>query len=548
MPSLRDGLVAFVKRDCPTCRDVEPVLAELVDHAVRSGTRLTVFTQDDAEFMAGLGGQCSEVLHDHDLAMSWHHEIDTVPTLMAVMDGREMARTVGWDRRSWEALSGADDLGAELPDMRPGCGSMSVDPLLADELALRFGATSFASRKVELASAEDPVEAAYDRGWSDGLPVVPPTEARVAAMLAGTTRAPGEVVAVVPPALVECTVEKVAVNAVMAGCKPEYLPVVLAAVEAACTDTFNMHGLLCTLWFSGPIVIGQAAEFDYAGTQACKALREEGVRSILVNSNPATIMTDEGIADRVYIEPITRDVLARVIERERPQGLLASMGGQTGLNMAVELAEAGILQAAGVRILGTPLEGIQDAEDRERFRTLMRRIGEPVPESRTVTSLPEAWDFARSCGFPLVVRPAYTLGGSPLACSAAVAVLDLIEVEGLVRNAEEMDRYLRDKLNERRAEHQLIGDVRGEGLLIGVEWVKDHRTREPAETDAYRLAYRCFELGLLLLAFGNVMEITPPLTIPRSDADEALDIFDRALADIAAGRFDDSKLPDFLGH
>ncbi len=255
MPSLRDGLVAFVKRDCPTCRDVEPVLAELVDHAVRSGTRLTVFTQDDAEFMAGLGGQCSEVLHDHDLAMSWHHEIDTVPTLMAVMDGREMARTVGWDRRSWEALSGADDLGAELPDMRPGCGSMSVDPLLADELALRFGATSFASRKVELASAEDPVEAAYDRGWSDGLPVVPPTEARVAAMLAGTTRAPGEVVAVVPPALVECTVEKVAVNAVMAGCKPEYLPVVLAAVEAACTDTFNMHGLLCTLWFSGPIVI-----------------------------------------------------------------------------------------------------------------------------------------------------------------------------------------------------------------------------------------------------------------------------------------------------
>ncbi len=255
MPSLRDGLVAFVKRDCPTCRDVEPVLAELVDHAVRSGTRLTVFTQDDPEFMAGLGGQSSEVVHDHDLAMSWHHEIDTVPTLMAVMDGREMARTVGWDRTSWQALSGADDLGAQLPEMRPGCGSMSVDPLLADELALRFGATAFASRKVELASAEDPVEAAYDRGWSDGLPVVPPTEARVAAMLAGTSRAPDEIVAVVPPTLAECTVEKVAVNAVMAGCKPEYLPVVLAAVEAACTDTFNMHGLLCTLWFSGPIVI-----------------------------------------------------------------------------------------------------------------------------------------------------------------------------------------------------------------------------------------------------------------------------------------------------
>ncbi len=163
---------------------------------------------------------------------------------------------------------------------------------------------------------------------------------------------------------------------------------------------------------SGPIVIGQAAEFDYAGTQACKALREEGVRSILVNSNPATIMTDEGIADRVYIEPLTRDVLERVIEREQPDGVLASMGGQTGLNLAVELAEAGAIGESGVRLLGTPLQAIQDAEDRERFRALMHHIGEPVPESRTVTSLPEAWDFARSCGFPLIVRPAYTLGGT----------------------------------------------------------------------------------------------------------------------------------------
>ncbi len=140
---------------------------------------------------------------------------------------------------------------------------------------------------------------------------------------------------------------------------------------------------------------------------------------------------------------------------------------------------------------------------------------------------------------------AYTLGGSPLACSAAVAVLDVIEEEGLVRNAGEMGRYLRGKLNDMAADHPLIGDVRGKGLLIGVELVKDQRTREPAETDALRLAYRCFELGLILLAFGNVMEITPPLTITREDADEALDIFDRALADIEAGRFDDTKLPSF---
>ena len=163
---------------------------------------------------------------------------------------------------------------------------------------------------------------------------------------------------------------------------------------------------------SGPIVIGQAAEFDYAGTQACKAMREEGVRSILVNSNPATIMTDEDVADRVYIEPLTVPVLERVIDRERPDGLLASMGGQTALNLAVELEDAGILEKYNLKLLGTPVTAIQDAEDRERFRNLMHDIGEPVPDSRIVTSLPEAWDFARSCGFPLIIRPAYTLGGS----------------------------------------------------------------------------------------------------------------------------------------
>ena len=163
---------------------------------------------------------------------------------------------------------------------------------------------------------------------------------------------------------------------------------------------------------SGPIVIGQAAEFDYAGTQACKAMREEGVRSILINSNPATIMTDEDIADRVYIEPLTVPLIERVIARERPDGLLASMGGQTGLNLAVDLADAGILDKYGVRVLGTPIEAVRDGEDRERFRALMQRIGEPVPQSRIVTSLPEAWDFAQTCGFPLIIRPAYTLGGS----------------------------------------------------------------------------------------------------------------------------------------
>ena len=162
---------------------------------------------------------------------------------------------------------------------------------------------------------------------------------------------------------------------------------------------------------SGPIVIGQAAEFDYAGTQACKALREEGVTSILVNSNPATIMTDEEIADIVYIEPLTVDSLSRIIERERPDGLLPTLGGQTALNLAVELADAGILEKYGVEMLGTPLETIRKAEDRQLFREIMIEIGEPVPESQIVTSLEQGQKFMDKVGLPLVVRPAFTLGG-----------------------------------------------------------------------------------------------------------------------------------------
>ena len=138
---------------------------------------------------------------------------------------------------------------------------------------------------------------------------------------------------------------------------------------------------------SGPIVIGQAAEFDYAGTQACKAMREEGVISVLVNSNPATIMTDEDIADIIYIEPLTVDMITRIIEKERPDGLLPTLGGQTGLNLAVELAEAGVLEKYNVKSLGTPIDTIRMAEDRELFKQMLIRIGEPVPPSQTVTNL-----------------------------------------------------------------------------------------------------------------------------------------------------------------
>lgn len=163
---------------------------------------------------------------------------------------------------------------------------------------------------------------------------------------------------------------------------------------------------------SGPIVIGQAAEFDYAGTQACQALKEEGVEVVLINSNPATIMTDTNMADKVYIEPITLDFVTQIIRHERPDGLLPTLGGQTGLNMAVELARAGVLESENVKLLGTQLESIEKAEDRDLFRDLMRELEQPVPDSVIVTTLDEALDFANEIGYPIIVRPAYTLGGT----------------------------------------------------------------------------------------------------------------------------------------
>ncbi len=163
---------------------------------------------------------------------------------------------------------------------------------------------------------------------------------------------------------------------------------------------------------SGPIVIGQAAEFDYAGVQACRALKEEGVKVILVNSNPATIMTDDNIADKVYIQPLTVEALEYIIKEERPDGLIASLGGQTGLNLAVDLYESGILKKYNLELLGTKIDAIKNAEDREKFKMLMNRISEPVPESEIVSSLEDAQKFADRIGFPIIIRPAYTLGGS----------------------------------------------------------------------------------------------------------------------------------------
>lgn len=163
---------------------------------------------------------------------------------------------------------------------------------------------------------------------------------------------------------------------------------------------------------SGPIIIGQAAEFDYSGTQACKSLREEGIEVVLINSNPATIMTDTQSADKVYIEPITLEFVKKIIYKEKPDGILASLGGQTGLNMAVQLAEDGILYEMNIQLLGTSLSSIKKAEDRELFKETMQEIGEKVAHSKIVTNMQDAVAFAQEIGFPIIIRPAYTLGGS----------------------------------------------------------------------------------------------------------------------------------------
>jgi carbamoyl-phosphate synthase large subunit len=217
---------------------------------------------------------------------------------------------------------------------------------------------------------------------------------------------------------------------------------------------------------SGPIVIGQAAEFDYAGTQACRALREEGVRTILVNSNPATIMTDEGVADAVYIEPLTPDVVRRVIQRERPDGLLPTLGGQTGLNLAVQVAERGTLDRYGIRLLGTPLTAIKQAEDRKLFRSLLLELGEPIVESAIITSIGQALKFAEQVPLPLVIRPAYTLGGTGGGIARTRAELESIVAGGL--NASPIHQVLveRSLLGWKEIEYEVMRDSAGTCITI----------------------------------------------------------------------------------
>ena len=237
-----------IKKDCPTCEMIEPVLVELT--ASYPG-KVSIYVQDDPSFPESIENK----IDDTFLEFSYRNNIEIVPTLICTTESKESARTYGWDKTEWQRLTNLASLGESLDSFKPGCGSKTLEPGMEEQLIARFDDELLSSRNIQLADLEDDAEGCYERGWSDGLPVIPPTRVRVIRMLKGTDRSPGEIIGNIPPDNAPCTIEKVAINAVLAGCKPEYFPIVLASVQAALQDKFCMHGLLCTTYFSGPVMI-----------------------------------------------------------------------------------------------------------------------------------------------------------------------------------------------------------------------------------------------------------------------------------------------------
>jgi hypothetical protein len=245
---LPDGYAVFVSRDCATCREIEPALEQLLGEDLT----VTLVSQDDP----GFPSVASQVVDDRDLELSWRFQVEVTPTAVRVTDGEPGDRVVGWRRSEWEEFFGVPGIGPGLPEHRPGCGSLTLLPGVPEKLSARFGGgPELTSRRISIAGTMDEFEGIDERGWTDGLPVVPPTPERVIRMLGGTGRDPAEVIGVLPPDYQECTVEKAAINAVMAGCLPEYLPVVLAATESFAAGPFNAHGVVATTWYSGPVII-----------------------------------------------------------------------------------------------------------------------------------------------------------------------------------------------------------------------------------------------------------------------------------------------------
>ena len=217
---------------------------------------------------------------------------------------------------------------------------------------------------------------------------------------------------------------------------------------------------------SGPIIIGQAAEFDYAGTQACRELKKEGLEVVLLNSNPATIMTDKHMADKIYIEPLTTEVLKNIIKKEKPDSILPNLGGQTGLNLAMELAEDGFLEKHNVTLLGTGVDGIRNAEDRQCFKDMMESIGEPCVASKVVHNVEDALDFAKEIGLPVIVRPAYTLGGTGGGIAETISELEEIAASGI--RMSRVNEILVEKCitGWKEIEYEVMRDSKGNCITI----------------------------------------------------------------------------------
>ena len=265
-PAGRPALVIFVKEDCPTCNEVMPLIDALYGaFDAAADVRVVGQTADGNRTLTERHRLSVPLLDDSALKVSFAWDIEIVPTaFLADGQGRELHRVEGFAREEWQALVAATEAatGATLefdwdsvPPWRPGCGSLSVDPLIADRLRAEAENSPLRARRIEVAPADDEIEFMYDQGFTDGLPVVPPTPERVMRMLSGTRRDAQEVVATVPPNMAPATVEKVAINAVLAGCKPAYLPVVIAALQAACTDEFNVHGVMATTMGASPVMV-----------------------------------------------------------------------------------------------------------------------------------------------------------------------------------------------------------------------------------------------------------------------------------------------------
>lgn len=265
-PTGRRALLCFVKEDCPTSTMTMPLL-EAAHRAFAGEVDVWLVGQDRSgnELLERRFGLSVPMLDDSDLAVSFAYDVDTVPTLVLAHGSREADRIVGFAKKDWralferlEAMTGVAAPEVDwtpYPEWRPGCGSKSVEPGIAERLAAAAEGSPLRARRIEVGAAEDPFEFMFDQGLTDGLPVIPPTPERVMKMLAGTKRGAQEVLAIVPPNLAPLTVEKAAINAVMAGCKPEYFPVVIAALEAICSEQFNMHGVLATTHFPTPVIV-----------------------------------------------------------------------------------------------------------------------------------------------------------------------------------------------------------------------------------------------------------------------------------------------------